>query len=296
MVNDAYQRPPITDSPWFWVLVFSLVGLAGLAAIHDKYGKRQAGIERQYQARERTAEQVAVAGKDGEAADTIQPTDVPLPAYATPGHNLISIWPLFALLSVLGLVAAIMLSRERSRKQMWLFENPVAIWCGGAVLLTLAIVVHLQMRTRASLLAIAVIVLLTAALLIAERLIVTPREEVQQTLDQLAARIEANDLPGVLTFIVPASKAVRADAESLMPLVTVNRAAIVSTPEITVNMDGQPATADVSCQGLVDVTVKQNGMQGPYLDRVKIHFVRSGNRWLIESYTPQKDWHRGAAR
>jgi hypothetical protein len=179
---------------------------------------------------------------------------------------------------------------------MWLFENPVAIWCGGAVLLTLAVVVHLQMRTRASLLAIAAIVLLTAALLIAERLIVTPREEVQQTLDLLAARIEANDLPGVLTFVAPSAKAVRADAESLMPLVTVNRAAIVSTPEIAVDMEAQPATADVSCQGLVDVTVKQNGMKGPYLDRVKIHFVHSGGRWLIESYTPQKDWHRGALR
>jgi hypothetical protein len=115
MGSDAYQSPPVTDSPWFWLLLFSLMGIVALAAIHDKYGKRQAGIERQYQARERTAEQVAAVGKEGAAADRIQPTDVPLPAYATPGHNLISIWPLFALLSVLGVVAAIMLSRERRR-------------------------------------------------------------------------------------------------------------------------------------------------------------------------------------
>src|SRR5438105_3914053 len=96
---------PVTDSPWFWVLVFVLVAVVGLAAIHDKYGKRQAGIERQYQARERTAEQVAAVGKadsgDGRVAE-----DVPLPAYATPGHNLISIWPLFAILSLFGVVAA----------------------------------------------------------------------------------------------------------------------------------------------------------------------------------------------
>lgn len=114
MGNSTNQSPPVTDSPWFWVLVFVLVGLVGLAAIHDKYGKRQAGIERQYQARERTAEQVAAVGKaesgDGKAAE-----DVPLPAYATPGHNLISIWPLFAILAVLGVVAAFMLSRERKR-------------------------------------------------------------------------------------------------------------------------------------------------------------------------------------
>ena len=179
---------------------------------------------------------------------------------------------------------------------MWLAENPVAIGCGGAVLATFAAVIYLQMRTRASLLAILAIVLLTVALLVAERLIVTPREAVAITLDQLTARIEANDLPGVLTFIAPAAKDVQKDARSLMPLVTVNRASIVSTPEISVDMAENPPTAEVNCQGLVDVTVKQNGMKGPYLDRVKIHFIRSGDRWLIESYMPAKDWHHGLGR
>lgn len=111
---DVNELPPVSDSPWFWVLVFVLVGLVGLAAIHDKYGKRQAGIERQYQARERTAEQVAAVG-NAESGDGNTVEDVPLPAYATPGHNLISIWPLFAILALLGVVAAIMLSRERKR-------------------------------------------------------------------------------------------------------------------------------------------------------------------------------------
>jgi hypothetical protein len=112
MGNQTNQSPPVSDSPWFWVLVFVLVGLVGLAAIHDKYGKRQAGIERQYQARERTAEQVAAIG-NADSGDGKTVEDVPLPGYATPGHNLISIWPLFVILAVLGVVAAIMLSRER---------------------------------------------------------------------------------------------------------------------------------------------------------------------------------------
>ncbi|HEY4231915.1 MAG TPA: hypothetical protein VGM76_00685 [Lacipirellulaceae bacterium] len=179
---------------------------------------------------------------------------------------------------------------------MWLAENPVAIWCGGAVLLTLAAVVHFQIRSRASLLAILAVALVSAALLIAERLIVTPREEVALTLDQIAARIEANDLPGLLSFISPAAKGVRADAGSLMPLVTVDRARIIGTPEINVDSAATPPTATANCQGVVDVTVKQNGMKGPYLDRVQIQFVRSGERWLIESYTPQKDWRRAAGR
>ena len=47
------REPPITDSPWFWVLVFSVVALIALGAISGQYGKRQARLERQYQARER---------------------------------------------------------------------------------------------------------------------------------------------------------------------------------------------------------------------------------------------------
>ena len=49
----AHETPPITDSPWFWVLLFSVVGLIALGGISGQYGKRQARLERQYQARER---------------------------------------------------------------------------------------------------------------------------------------------------------------------------------------------------------------------------------------------------
>lgn len=178
----------------------------------------------------------------------------------------------------------------------WLFENPIAILSVGAMLVVLATVVHLQMRTRGSLLTVFGVVLATAALLAVERLVVTPREEVAQTLDDLAKRIAANDLPGVISFIEPGAKQVRADAESLMPLVTVDRAKIIGTPEIAVETAAIPPTATANCQAFVDVTVKQNGLKGPYLDRVEIHFVREGDRWLIESYKPQKDWHHAIGR
>jgi hypothetical protein len=178
----------------------------------------------------------------------------------------------------------------------YLAENAAAIWIGGAVLVTLAVIVYVQVRSTAAFVGIFAAVLLTIALVVAERLIVTPREAVGQTLNDLAATIEADDLPGVLQFIAPTAAEVRADAEALMPLVVVDRARIISTPEIVVDESTDPPTATVNCQGLVDVTVKQNGMQGPYMDRVEIQFVRSGDRWLIESYTPSKDWHREATR
>ncbi|HVT30616.1 MAG TPA: hypothetical protein VHE81_21590, partial [Lacipirellulaceae bacterium] len=53
----ANERPPITDSPWFWVLLFSLMAMAALAVMSHKYTRRQANIERHYQANERVTEQ-----------------------------------------------------------------------------------------------------------------------------------------------------------------------------------------------------------------------------------------------
>ena len=102
---------PITDSPWFWALTFSLMGLLALAAISGKYSRRQANIERNYQARERVAEKLT-AENNPEAAARIDNPDARRP-YATPGDDLIPIWPLAVLLGLVSVVAATMLRRQR---------------------------------------------------------------------------------------------------------------------------------------------------------------------------------------
>jgi hypothetical protein len=102
---------PITDSPWFWVLVFSLMALLALAVVDfsGKYGKRQAGIERQYQARERVAEKIARENNSpGGARIDEQESRRP---FATPGEQLIPLWPLAVLLGIAAILAATMLIR-----------------------------------------------------------------------------------------------------------------------------------------------------------------------------------------
>jgi hypothetical protein len=98
------QKPPLTDSPWFWVLLFSVMALAALAAMGGKYGRRQSALERQYQARDRIA---AAASEPGSA-----PARRP---YAVPGANLVPLWPLGILLGASAAFAAIMLVRNRRR-------------------------------------------------------------------------------------------------------------------------------------------------------------------------------------
>lgn len=92
---------PITDSPWFWVLLFSVMGVVALGAISGQYGKRQVRLERQYQARERLADD---AVGDPERGD-----------YSEPGDTLVPIWPLAIVLAGVAIIATVMLIRDRRR-------------------------------------------------------------------------------------------------------------------------------------------------------------------------------------
>jgi hypothetical protein len=95
------DRLPITDSPWYWVLLFSLVGLGAMALLDVKYGRRQANLERQYQTRERALENAV--------ADPKRRT------YSQPQSTLIPLWPLAVLLGGAAVAAGAMLVRSSGR-------------------------------------------------------------------------------------------------------------------------------------------------------------------------------------
>jgi type VI protein secretion system component VasF len=107
------ESSPVTDSPWFWVLMFSLMALGALVAIGGKYGRRQAAIERQFQARTRVAEQLA--SENNSTAETRIAEQTPPRDFATPGETLIPLWPLAAVLVLIVVFALIMLVRGQRR-------------------------------------------------------------------------------------------------------------------------------------------------------------------------------------
>jgi hypothetical protein len=109
------KQQPLTDSPWFWALAFSLMALALLALLNFSgwYGKRQTRLELQYQARYRVAEKITA---ENNPAGTVRTDDLEdRRPFATPGNNLITTWPLAALLGIVAVVAAAMLYRGRNR-------------------------------------------------------------------------------------------------------------------------------------------------------------------------------------
>ena len=96
-------RPPLTDSPWFWVCMFATAALLGLTAAQPKYGRRQAQIEKQYQGRE-----FSVRGRAG--TESNQP-------YSTPDDTLIGLGPLFWVFGIAVAIAWAAFWRQRFRQR-----------------------------------------------------------------------------------------------------------------------------------------------------------------------------------
>jgi hypothetical protein len=117
------ERQMLADTPWFWLLTFSLMALLALLVIGPKYNRRQAGIEWQYQARERVAEKLATENNPA-VAPRID-TSEPAPNFATPDNKLVPLWPLAILLALVAAASACMLFKaSRAVRSAELVERP----------------------------------------------------------------------------------------------------------------------------------------------------------------------------
>lgn len=83
--------PPLTDSPWFWLYLFSIAALAGLFLIGPKYYARQSQVERQYQGKVRAAQSESGA----------EPTK----EMSRPDETLTTLTPLFVLFAAIWICA-----------------------------------------------------------------------------------------------------------------------------------------------------------------------------------------------
>jgi hypothetical protein len=175
----------------------------------------------------------------------------------------------------------------------WLAENALPIWVCGAIALTMALIVFLQTRENKALAAVVAVIAVTGGLLAAEWFMETPREAVERSLYELADVVEANDVSGTLACLAPTvSPEVRTDVETLMPLVRIERARVMSTPEIEMGMGPNPTSAVVKCRGFILAVHKRDGHKAGQEDRLTMTWVRNGDRWLLENYTSTRNWHR----
>jgi len=111
--NSPPARPPLTDSPWFWLLLFSAAGIACLLIIAPQYRPRQRRLEMQYRAREEIIRRQAAG--EPTARTTGNEGDAPPP---TTSELIIPLWPLVLACTLLMLLSSAMLWRVRSPKHV----------------------------------------------------------------------------------------------------------------------------------------------------------------------------------
>ncbi|MEN6452339.1 MAG: hypothetical protein ABFC96_17750 [Thermoguttaceae bacterium] len=121
--------------------------------------------------------------------------------------------------------------------------------------------------------------------LIVERLVVTDREGVEQTLDAAVAAAEANDINRLLPCISPSAESVRNQARMLLARVDV-KSVWVRHLEIKIKRLTSPKTAEARFVA----TGQGNDRKGEaayatYSAPVTMKFRLEGGRWLVIGYS-----------
>jgi hypothetical protein len=165
-------------------------------------------------------------------------------------------------------------------------ENPLALAVIGGIFGTFALIVFLARRTLGSLVVLGTVIGVTLLLIGVERLVVTDREAVASSVKAALAAVESNDLSAVLALVDPAAATVRADAQSLMPLVKVNKARSIGDIEVDVNDAADLPTARSRVRGFLDGVHSSSGMHVGYFNQqVDLQWIKRGDQWLINGYT-----------
>jgi hypothetical protein len=106
------QPSPLTDSGWFWALMFSLMALVAIALIGPKWDWRQRQLEGRFLGR-----QQAELERQRRAAglDAVDLAETAADRHAVAGERIVPAWTLVAVAAAAAAGSAVMLWRERWR-------------------------------------------------------------------------------------------------------------------------------------------------------------------------------------
>ncbi|MDX1945479.1 MAG: hypothetical protein SFU86_08720 [Pirellulaceae bacterium] len=169
----------------------------------------------------------------------------------------------------------------------WLFDQPIYIALGGIVFGFLAGVLWSSTGSKAWLAALGVVIAITAGLLITERLVVTDREAIRQTLAEIARDVQSNDVAKVVRHIAPDRPDMAIRARTEMPNYRFTECRVTKVHGIDVNERANPRTALVEFNVVVAGSFRQGGMEasGNYPRWVRLHLVKDkAGQWLVYDY------------
>lgn len=176
----------------------------------------------------------------------------------------------------------------------WFTENPMQPVTVGIILAALLVFVVMKTGRREALWALILTAAATIGLVIANVLIVTPREEVTATLEEIRLLVEANDRAALIDRIDGSAVKLRNQAQNDLTQLTVT-AARINDLKVLIAESGQSAKAEFV--GIIDF--KDGGGRLPYTHIVlqfTVDLRKVDGRWLVTraDYQPYRPGGGGA--
>ena len=177
---------------------------------------------------------------------------------------------------------------------MWILEQRLPILIMGALVVAVLLGGLFQTGRRGLLYAAIVAAIGTCALLVLEQFIVTPGEQVENTLTQIAADLERNDIEAIQRVISTSKPNLRFDAEHKMKLVEIKEVSIKSNLKVEVAPEGTSAVARFNAVIRARDRAEQFGLQ-PFPRFFIVKFQReAGDAWRVVDYEMQDPLAKGS--
>jgi len=170
----------------------------------------------------------------------------------------------------------------------WLFEEtlPIIFIAVLAEAILFGALVHTGRRFIIFVM-LAVLGLLGASLLI-ERIVVTDREAVVATLEQIARDLEKNNTSALAAHIASTAPSLQHRIQTRLARVEVKTADVKGRPDVTLYSQGSVRFAEADIKGLVVGNDRKGLLQDVrYFRRFLIRFRNEGGTWKVYEYEEQ---------
>ncbi len=167
----------------------------------------------------------------------------------------------------------------------WIVEQPLPTLFVG-ILVEAALLIALLRTTRGIFLYwMAGVGLVVVGLLAMEHFVVTHREEVENTLYQIARDVKTNDPEVVVGHVSPKSPKVASDARGHMRLLTIEDVRITGIDDIEVREQDQQLLAKAKFNIVIVGGDKPGVVAGQSFPvMLDVTFERADGRWLVREY------------
>lgn len=173
----------------------------------------------------------------------------------------------------------------------WLFDRPVYVAILGLVLCMPIAIAWVMTGRKEVLYALAAAFALFVALLIMERVVVTDREAIEATVQQIVRDVQANDHPAVQRHVYSRASALQQRVQKELPNYVFTECRITKAPDIEVNTKDEPRSARVTFLAAAAGDFKYQGMsasaskEAPIRRRIILQMRKEADgRWTVEDY------------